>query len=315
MPTPTEKRKAFRAHLASGEMIVSPGCYDPITAKLVQEMGFPCASLGGMSTGAHLVVPEPLLTMTDQVAVASRIVQSIDIPLSVDAHNGWGDAIHAMRTIHEMEHAGVATVSIEDQVSPKRASYFRNIIHITPLDQFLKKLKYAIEARQDPELVILGRTDSLQAAEGNRDEAVRRGKAMLDIGVDMLFFRGPREIEDLEFFAKAFPDTPKKSIAYGNIPAAVFRDLGYSLISYPTSAALASYHAVRSLYQEIRDTGDVKSMTGDHYWEVRKAMYRTIGLPEMWRIESETIEDVSEPSVILPTTFMSETEPERASRN
>ena len=81
MATVSEKRKAFRALLASGELIVSPGCYDPMTGKLVEELGFKCAALGGMSTGAHLVVPEPLLTMTDQVDVASRIVRSINIPL------------------------------------------------------------------------------------------------------------------------------------------------------------------------------------------------------------------------------------------
>jgi methylisocitrate lyase len=206
-----------------------------------------------------------------------------------------------------MEHAGVATISVEDQVSPKRASYFRNIIHILPREQYLTKMKHVIAARQDPDLVILGRTDALQAAEGSREEAVWRGKALLDVGVDMLFFRGPREIEDLEFFAKEFPDTPKKSIAYGNIPVKVFRDLGYSLISFPTSAILAAYDAVRKLYEEIRDVGDVPSMTGDHYWEVRKALYRTIGLPEMWRIESETVEDVSEPAIVLPTTYMTET--------
>jgi 2-methylisocitrate lyase-like PEP mutase family enzyme len=307
VPTPTEKRQAFRALLEKKELIVAPGCYDPMTAKLVQELGFQAASLGGMSTGAHLTYPEPLLTMTDQVDVASRVAKTIDIPLSVDGHNGWGDAIHAIRTIQEYEHAGVTTISMEDQVSPKRASYFRNIIHILPRDEFITKIKRVVEARTDPNLVILGRTDALQAVEGSKEEAVERGKALIDAGVDMLFFRGPREIEDVEYFANAFPDVPKKSIAYGNLPVSVFRDLGYSLISYPTSAILAAYAATRKLYEEIRDLGETPSMTGDHYWEVRKALYRTIGLPELWRIESETVEEVAEPSVVLPTTFMDET--------
>lgn len=313
MPTPSEKRATFRKHLASGEMIVSPGCFDPLSARLVQEIGFPCVSLGGMSTGAHLVIPEPLLTMNDQAEVAARINRAIDIPVSADAHAGWGDSLHAMRTVREFELAGVATISIEDQISPKRASYFRNIIHILPRDQFITKIKHVIQARQDPDLVIIGRTDALQAVEGSREEAVERGKMLLDAGVDMLFFRGPREPDDIEYFAKAFPDTPKKSIAYGNLPAQFFRDLGYSLISYPTSAVLVAYNALRNFYQEVWDTGDAKSITGDHYWEVRKALYRTIGLPAMWKIEQETVEDVDVPKTVLPVTFMADEDEARAS--
>lgn len=306
MATASEKRSAFRALLATGEMIVSPGCYDPLTAALLQELGFKSASLGGMSTGAHLVVPEPLLTMNDQADVAARINTAIDIPLVADAHAGWGDLLHTICTVRAFEAAGVAALHIEDQISPKRASYFRNIIHILPRDQFITKMRHAVEAKHDKNLVIIGRTDALQAVEGSREEAVARGKAMLDAGVDMVFFRGPREKEDVEYFAKQFPGVPKMGIAYGNLPVSFFRDLGYSLISHPTSAVLVAYDAVRRLYEEICDTGDAKSITGDHYWEVRKALYRTIGLPAMWKIEQETVEDVDAPGTTLPVTFMAD---------
>jgi methylisocitrate lyase len=260
-----------------------------------------------MSTGAHLVTPEALLTMNDQVEVAARIDRVINIPLVADAHAGWGDVIHTMRTVREFEHAGVAAIHIEDQISPARTSYFRNIIHVTPRDEFITKLRYAIQARQDPGLIIIGRTDALQAVEGSREEAVERGKAMLDAGVDMLFFRGPREAADVEYFANAFPDAPRSGIAYGNLPLKFFRDLGYKLVSHPTSAILASYNAVRTLYEEIRDTGETLSLTGDHYWDVRKALYRTMGLPALWKIESDTVETVDEPEIALPSTHMSET--------
>jgi methylisocitrate lyase len=245
--------------------------------------------------------------MNDQAEVAARIDRVIDIPLSADGHAGWGDVIHTMRTIREFEHAGVATVSIEDQISPARTSYFRNIIHVTPRDEFITKLRYAIQARQDPSLIIIGRTDALQAVEGSREEAVERGKAMLDVGVDMLFFRGPREAADVEYFANAFPNTLKKSIAYGNLPAKFFRELGYSLISYPTSAILVAYDAIRKFYQEVWDTGEALSITGDHYWDVRKALYRTMGLPALWKIEADTVETTAEPEIALPSTHMSET--------
>lgn len=306
MPTPTEKREAFRTQMTSGEMIISPGCYDPLTARLAEEAGFRCVSLGGMSTGAHLGVPEPLLTMSDQVAVASRIAKMIDIPLSVDAHNGWGDAVHAIRTVREFEHAGVATISIEDQIYPKRASYFRNIIHVLPRHEFVTKMRHIVAARQDPSLVIIGRTDAMEAVGGSKEEAVARGKLLLHEGVDMLFFRGSREITDLEFFAKEFPDTPKKTTAYGNIPASVFRDLGYTLVGYPSSAVLAAYAATRRLFDEIKAEGDIPSMTGPTYWDTRKALYRTLGLPEMWKVERETVEDVAEPEVAIPTTHMTD---------
>lgn len=308
MPTPAEKRATLRSHLASGEMVVAAGVFDSLSAKLAQEMGFKCASLGGMSTGASALVPEALLTMSDQADAAARIDRVIDIPLSVDGHGGFGDVVHTMRTIREFEHAGVATVSIEDQISPARVSYFRNIIHVTPRDEFITKLRYAVQARQDPSMIIMGRTDSYQAVEGGREEAVERGKAMLDAGVDMLYFRGPREAADLEHIAKAFPDTPKKSIAYGNLPAKFFRDLGFSLIAYPTSAILVAYEAVRKLFEELRDTGEVRSITGDHYWDVRKKLYRTMGIPALWKIESDTVETIDEPTTVLPATFMTETD-------
>ena len=206
-------RSDLKQKLQAGQPIVAPGAYDPISARLVQSLGFDTIYTGGYMSGAHLAVTEPLMTMTEQVEVAARVARSMPLPVITDAGAGYGDPVHAMHTVRTFEGAGIAGIHIEDQVFPKRASYHAGLEHIIPLDEFLEKMKYALQARTDPEFLIIGRTDAFSAVEGDMDEAIRRGNALRDLGVDVVMPRGVRQREDLDTYRKGVPGVPLLVIA------------------------------------------------------------------------------------------------------
>ncbi len=183
-------RSDLKRKLQSGETIVAPGAYDPMSARLVQSLGFGTIYTGGYMTGAHLAVTEPLMTLTEQVEVAARVAQAVSLPVICDADAGYGDPVHAMHTVRTFEHSGGAGIQIEDQVFPKRASYHAVLEHVIPLDEFLEKMKYALQARTDPDFLIIGRTDAASAVEGDMEEAIRRGNALKELGVDVVMPRG-----------------------------------------------------------------------------------------------------------------------------
>lgn len=295
------KAAQLRKLMKSEEMILIPGCFDPLGGRLIEELGYPAAYVGGFATGAHLVHTEPLLQINDQTEVASRIAKMIDIPVLADAHSGWGDALHTIRTVREFEAAGVAGFHIEDQVVPKRASYFKNIIHIIPRDEFIQKMAMAVKAKKDPDTVIIGRTDAYAAVGGGREEAVERAKEMIKVGVDMIFFRGAREIEDYEYFRKQLGDFPQFTVAHGDIPADFFRKLKFNIIVYPTAATIVYYRALRELYTTLKEKG-LGNYTKEQYWDTRKLLYQTVDLPAMWELERATVEDVDMPEKSLPVT-------------
>jgi methylisocitrate lyase len=289
-----DKAAALRQLLAMDDLLVVPGIHDPLGARIVEELGFSAAYVGGFATGSQLVHSEPVLSVTDQMDAAARIDKVIDIPLIVDAHAGWGDAIHAIRTVRELEHAGVAGFHMEDQIVPKRASYFRNVMHILPRDEFIQKFRCAVEARRNPNTVVIGRTDAFSSLEGSKDyrrnEAIERSRALIDAGADLVFLRGVTSIEDCEYFRTAMPEVPQMTITHGDIPVATYRDLGFKMLVYPTASVIVAYEAIKKLYASVRDAGEA-SYTPQGYWDVRTQIFTTIGMEELWRIEKATVED------------------------
>ncbi len=151
----------LRKLLQEPGIIVAPGTPDPLTAKLVQNIGFEAAYLGGYMTGASLCATEPLTTSTEMVMVAKYVTAAISIPLIVDGDAGFGDATHTSRMVKEFERAGAAGVHIEDQVFPKRVSYHVGLKHIISIDEMITKIEAALNAREDSDFVIIAQTDAL----------------------------------------------------------------------------------------------------------------------------------------------------------
>ena len=283
-------RAELKGKLSRGETIVAPGAYDPISARVVEYLGFPAAYTGGYASGAHLAVSEPLMTMTEQLEVARKVANAVDLPVICDAGAGYGDPVHTMRSVRAYEDAGLAGMHIEDQVYPKRASYHMGLEHITPLDEFLQKMRYALQARRDSDFLIIGRTDAYSAVEGSMEEAVRRGLALRDLGVDVVMPRGVRQREDLDHFRRAVPDVPLLVIAGADdISVKEYEGLGYQVIIYAVTPVVVAATAILDVYQSLKDTG-LMGISAQEVAERRKRVEELISLPEYYQVEAETTE-------------------------
>jgi methylisocitrate lyase len=280
----------LKNRLQSGQTIVAPGAYDPISARVVQSLGFDTIYTGGYMSGAHLAVTEPLMTLTEQAEVGARVARSVDLPVICDADAGYGEPVHTMHTVRTFEKAGVAGIHIEDQVFPKRASYHAGLEHVIPLDEFLDKMRYALQARADSDFLIIGRTDAFTAVEGDMSEAIRRGNALRDLGVDVVMPRGVRQKHDLETFRQGVPDIPLLVIAgTDDITVKGYEDLGYQVIIYATTPIVAAVNGLKQVYQSLKETGHI-GINAQQVAAMRAEVEGLISLPEYQRVEAETTE-------------------------
>ena len=283
-------RRDLKARLEKGETIVAPGAYDAMGARIVQSLGFPAIYTGGYMSGAHLAVTEPLMTMTEQVEVAKRVASATDLPVICDGGAGYGDPLHTMRAVRTYEDAGLGGMHIEDQVFPKRASYHKGLEHVISMEEFLEKMRYALQARRDPDFVIIGRTDAFSAVEGSMDEAVRRGCALRDLGVDAVMPRGVRQREDLDQYRRSVTDVPLLVIAgHDDISVKEYADLGYQIIIYATTPVVAAATALIEVYRNLKETGTI-GITTQEVAQRRSRIEELISLPEYYQVEAETTE-------------------------
>ena len=230
------------------------------------------------------------MTMTEQLGVVEKVVRAVPLPVICDADAGYGEPVHAMHTVRSFEKAGVAGIHIEDQFFPKRASYHAGLEHVIPMDDFLQKMKYALQARTDPDFLIVGRTDAFTAVEGDMDEAIRRGNALKDLGVDLVMPRGVRSREDLATFRRGVPDIPLMVITgTDDITVEEYRDLGCQFLIYATSSIIAAVDGIRRIYESLRDTGHI-GIPAAQVAEMRAGVEALISLPEYQQVEAETTE-------------------------
>lgn len=189
------RASTLRALLQRGRMVVAPGAIDGITGGAIERAGFSAAYMTGAGTAMTLGYPDyGLITMTEMVANAERIVQSTTIPLISDADTGYGNELNVFRTVREFERAGVAAIHIEDQVFPKRCGHLDNK-EVTSRDDYLAKIRAAADARRSKDFVVIARTDS-RAVLG-LDEAVARARLALAAGADIAFVEAPQTLEEV----------------------------------------------------------------------------------------------------------------------
>ena len=192
MPT---KAAQLRTLLASEQMVIAPGAYDAITARLIDQAGFPAVYMTGAGTAATLGYPDyGLITMNEMADNAGRIVRSVDVPVIADADTGYGNELNVVRTVQEYERRGVAALHLEDQGFPKKCGHLDDK-EIVPREDWLAKIRAATSARQDKDFLIIARTDS-RAVIGF-DEAVTRSNLALAAGADMVFLEAPRTLEEV----------------------------------------------------------------------------------------------------------------------
>lgn len=188
-------RQRLRALLRQGPMVVAPGAYDCITARLIEQAGFPAVYMTGAGTAATLGYPDyGLIGLTEMADNAGRIAAAVSVPVIADADTGYGNELNVTRTVREYERRGVAGLHIEDQAFPKKCGHLENK-EVIPAAQFAAKIKAAAEARSDRDFLIIARTDA--RAMLGLDEAIARANAALAAGADMAFVEAPQTMEEI----------------------------------------------------------------------------------------------------------------------
>src|SRR5881392_518732 len=278
----------LRELLVQRDLLVAPGAYDALSARLIAQAGFPAVYMTGFGTAAS-VLGQPdvgLLTMSEMVSCAAALAAVVgDRPLIADADTGYGNPINVRRTVREYERAGVAAIHIEDQVWPKKCGHMEGK-QVIPVDEMVQKIRAAVDARQDADFVIIARTDA-NAVYGLED-ALRRGRAYREAGADVIFIEAPRSIEELRAIAQAFPDVP---LLYnwaesGKTPLLSLEEihaLGFQIVIFPVSMLFAATHALMGLL-ELLKRGETPSAYAEHMVTFSQ-FTQNIGLPEIQELE------------------------------
>jgi 2,3-dimethylmalate lyase len=281
----------LRELLNSGQTIVAPGAFDPLAARLVEEAGFAAVYMTGFGTSAALLGrPDVgLLTMTEMADSAGRIAACVDIPLIADADTGYGNPLNVIRTVGAYEAAGVAGLHIEDQVAPKKCGHMEGKL-VIGADEMAQKVRAAVDARTDPDFVIIARTDA-RAVEG-LDSALDRARRYRDAGADALFIEALVAEAEIEAAAAAFPDVPLLfNWAEGGKTPPVSLDrlteLGYRIVIFPIGTLLAATAAMRRILKEIATAGTPASLLGE--LPTFGEFTDFIGLPEVREVEQRYI--------------------------
>jgi 2-methylisocitrate lyase-like PEP mutase family enzyme len=185
----------FRDLLDQGGMIIAPGAYDCITAKLIEQAGFAAVYMTGAGTAATLGYPDfGVVTMSEMVANAARLVTAVDVPVIADADTGYGNELNVFRTVREFESRGVAGIHIEDQEFSKKCGHLEGK-QVIPREDYLAKIRAAVAARRDTNFMIIARTDARAVA--GLDEAIARANGALSSGADMAFVEAPQTVEEV----------------------------------------------------------------------------------------------------------------------
>jgi 2,3-dimethylmalate lyase len=257
----------LRGLLNSGRTIVAPGAFDPLAARLVEEAGFAAVYMTGFGTSAALLGrPDVgLLTMTEMADNAGRIAACVDIPVIADADTGYGNPLNVIRTVGAYEAAGVAGIHIEDQVAPKKCGHMEGKLVISA-EETAQKVMAAVDARTDPDFVIIARTDA-RAVEG-LERALDRARRYRDAGADALFLEALVSEAEIEAAARAFPDVPLLfNWAEGGKTPPVGLDrltaLGYRIVIFPIATLLAATAAMRRVLGEIAAAGTPAALLGE----------------------------------------------------
>ena len=253
----------FRQILSRDEFIIAPGAYDALTARLVADAGFPVvyATGAGISNSQLGLADVGLLTMTEMLEQTRRMVGAVDIPVITDIDTGYGNAVNLYRTVTEFKRAGVAAVQIEDQIIPKKCGHFAGK-QLIPFEEAVLKIKAAVEARCDSNMVIIARTDAI-AVEGF-DEAMRRAKAYYEAGAEALFVEAPRSREQLAAIGSQLPGIKIANIVEGGhtpiVPAKELKAMGFRLAIYANMVLRSSVKAIQKSLAHLHEAGDSEAI-------------------------------------------------------
>jgi 2-methylisocitrate lyase-like PEP mutase family enzyme len=248
--TATEKRKALRAMLQESGCHLAPSCNDGIQARLVAWLGFPLVHISG--SGQHRAfgfADAGLLTLTEMIHKAREIVDAVNIPVVSDCETGYGNAVNVTRSVREFEKAGVAALHIEDQMTPKRAGHEGFDVGLVSREEFVNKIKAAVDTRRDENLVIIARSE----AKDSLQERIERVTACCEAGADAVWLsaRTEDEIKAFAKIGKPMVGVPPRQL----MPISRWGELGGRVGCIPTVLQVAALHGMRQCLEELKKNG------------------------------------------------------------
>lgn len=289
----TPARAKFRELLARPGLVPQPVVYDPLGARIAEEVGFEGLGLGGYAMGAHLASTEPLLSLEDVAAITRRITGASSLPLMVDAGAGYGEPLHVMHTVRTLEQAGAASIHIEDQIFPKRVHYHKGIEHIIGLDEMVAKVRAAVAGRRDPNFVIVARTDAMRT--DDYDEGIRRAAAYAEAGAEVIMMfpnnadEARRAPQDLPGVPLVYVNSTGNRLGRGVFTIGDLEEWGWKFVNDAITTINVAARAQREFLENWKRSGE-PGVDAEEMVRVRKQIEDTIGLEEYYRIEEETVE-------------------------
>ena len=279
-------RQTLKQLLKRNQLLVAPGCFDGLSARLVQEAGFDAAYLSGGAVARSMGIPDiGFVTMSETIERAAQVIAAINIPIIADADTGYGNAVNLVRTVREFERVGVAAIHIEDQITPKRCGHLdgKEVISLAEME---KKLEAALATRTDPDFGIIARTDARGV--NGLDDAIERGRAFARLGVDALFIEAPQSEEELAEIPRRLPDVPLLVNVFKGgktpmLPVQRLQEMGYRIAIYPSETQRAAIHAMRTALTTLKRDGTTESI--DETLTTFKERDRVVGLDDWQRIE------------------------------
>ena len=279
-------RQHFAHLVRSGQSILAPVALDPLSARLVESLGFEAAYLSGGGFGFQLSVSEALLTITEVAGLTRQITARSDVPLIVDGGVGFGDALHTTRAVREIEAAGAAAIEIEDQVAPKRAHHHKGVEHLVPLEMMVDKVREAVDARRDDDFIIIARTGAVRNESFER--ALERCAAYREAGADvlMLFTSDPEQVAE----AGRVLGGPLSMMAPADrLDRAMLAQHSFNVLIDPFTGQVAAYGAMRDAYRSIAAAG-VSGREVDELMSLYREVQHMAGMDELYAIEERTTE-------------------------
>jgi 2-methylisocitrate lyase-like PEP mutase family enzyme len=256
-------RQKLKELLRREKLLVAPGCFDGLSARLVEEAGFEAAYLSGGAVARSMGIPDiGLVTMSEVIERAGQVVSAIKIPIIADADTGYGNATNLVRAVREFERIGVAAIHIEDQITPKRCGHLDGK-EVIPLAEMELKLVAALDSRIDPDFSIIARTDARGVL--GFDDAIRRAKAFTRLGVDAIFVEAPQSEDELAEIPRQLPDIPLLVNVFKGgktpmLPVDRLERMGYRIAIYPSETQRAGIYAMRQTLAMLKREGTTEAM-------------------------------------------------------
>ena len=288
-----KKTTRMKQLLLDKKIAVVPSAYDGLSARVIQSVGFDAIHMTGSGSSASLLgAPDlGLATVAEMAIHAKNMTQAVDVPVIADADTGYGNALNAIRTIREFEHAGIVGVHLEDQVTPKRCGHLDGK-QLIPAEEMALKIQAAAEARQDPDFILIARTDARN--QHGLDEAIRRANLYREAGADCIFLESPHSPQEMAEVRKRVSGPLLANMVEGGktpwLTVEELEALGYNIVIYPLTGWMGAAVIVRELMLELKNTGTTQGFWARTGMKMTfEELFNVLGYPTWQRYEEQFI--------------------------